>query len=143
MKKTEVKVLDQGTWGKVINLPIAGEVNVSLEGTVEVDEEVSEMLLEHPSMFSGIGKAGSKSEKKTKVVETDEEKEEVEEKVKEGEEDIKEALSMKSLKFLKGVINSVEGLKDKQKEKYSKNKEVAVDFLVENFSVEELKELLA
>jgi hypothetical protein len=131
----KIKSVDQSTWGKTMTVPVQGEVKVSEEGTISVSEEAAEVLLEHPAMFVEV-EEGSKNKKKQKEVE------EVEEQSDNEKDAVEEILTAKSFKWLVKTIKNIDGLKEKQKEKYSKSKEIAVKFLVDNFTAEEIKSLL-
>ena len=49
--KVEVRSLDKNTYGKKLNLPFVGEVPVSEDGIIEVEQEVAEHLVTNSNDF--------------------------------------------------------------------------------------------
>lgn len=123
MAKGETKVgliiEDVHQHGKVMILPIAGEVHIDEEGNFEVDEEVAELLLTNGFGFkSKDGKFEAKKEKESETT---------------LEEEIQEADGLDELD-LAGLLEiaSVSGFPEEDYKKFQKSKKMMISFLRKN-----------
>lgn len=69
MSKVKIVTTKPSRFGKKLIVPNAGEVQISVEGTLEVDAETAEILVEKSVGWDYVSKAPAKKEIKKEVVE--------------------------------------------------------------------------
>lgn len=163
MATKKVKSLDTHTHGKQINLPVVGLVDVSKDGTLELPDDLADMMVSgHPNFEYVVEEEKSNTKKKDikfednkvideiidkesdqqKTEEVEDSKLEINESSKVTEKEVREGLENKSLKNLIAIIDDIEGIPAKKKKEITKNKEVAIDFLIKNVDLSDLNQII-
>lgn len=125
MSKVKIVTTKPNRFGKKLIVPNAGEVQISVEGTLEVDAETAEMLVEKSVGWDYAEKAPAKKETKKEVVEEPISEEPVSEEIEEETTDKKEVdLSDYTKKELQQLASDAE-MPEGEWKKLNKSKLVA------------------
>jgi ribosomal protein S4 len=138
-----IKSANINVYGKFVNLPGIGEIAVSPEGIVEVDDATGKMIVENShNRWVTVEETTKKNKKEAKVEETEVETEE--ETTEEVEEDlsIKGKLEGKTKKELQDIIKGIDLDKTTKDKLIKGTSEKMIKFLLANVEEEDLNSVL-